>query len=209
MANQNFGVGGFGKGGYGTAALSFLPPDYYVNLLTQKYAGSEPFKAMLRAMVEVFTDIQYCCYTFDAAYNLDHAIGKQLDDLGVLIGASRLLPFQPSNGVSPLLGDHDYRTLLYAKAAANRYTGDKGAIQPLWKKLFPGGSILIVQTAAMEADVVLVGAFSSLQEDMINNGLIVPRPQGVKFNYIYAKLPLFGFDQNNNSIAGFDTGYFG
>jgi hypothetical protein len=59
----------------------------------------------------------------------------------------------------------------------------------------------------MSAVITATGTFSSIQTDLINHGYIVPRPEGVIYNYAIGQAgPLFGFDTNTGGIAGFDTG---
>jgi hypothetical protein len=38
--------------------------------------------------------------------------------------------------------------------------------------------------------------------------LIVPRPQAVAYTFVFGTQPFFGFDTNNDLIAGFDIGHF-
>ena len=60
----------------------------------------------------------------------------------------------------------------------------------------------------MTAIVAVTGTFSSTIKDLINNGLIVPRPEGVQYTYQFGDGPFFGFDYDNAFISGFDTGKF-
>jgi len=59
----------------------------------------------------------------------------------------------------------------------------------------------------MTADISVSGSFSSIVKDLINNGMIIPRPEGVLFN-IGITLPILGFDRNDAYVSGFDTGHF-
>jgi hypothetical protein len=59
----------------------------------------------------------------------------------------------------------------------------------------------------MTATIVMTGTLSSIIQDLITNGLIVPRPQAVQYNYVFGGLPFFGFGTTNTEyIAGFDIG---
>jgi len=53
---------------------------------------------------------------------------------------------------------------------------------------------------------LLSGSFTSIIQDLVTNGYIVPRPEGVEYTYAFPKLPAFGFDLNNAYVAGFDVG---
>jgi len=59
----------------------------------------------------------------------------------------------------------------------------------------------------MTCDIVLTGSFTSIIQDLIVNGYIVPRPEGVLYNYIFGDLPIFGTDESTAFIAGVDLGH--
>lgn len=163
--------------------------------------------AWLQAALQPIDDLTTCLAQFPTAFDLDYATGPQLDILGQIIGVARTVPFQPSNGVSPILDDATYRVLLQAKVAQNHWDGKINSLYPIWKKLFPGGGSLIVQDAQdMTATVIISGAFSSILVDLITHGMIVPRPEGVLLTYVYSETPVLGFDLNNQYVAGFDAG---
>ena len=188
----------------------FNPPpvSYYTGLLTSEYQSSPKLLAWLSAPLGILDDVGTCLKSFDANFNLDTATGAQLDILGVLIGANRLVPFQPSGGVPPLLDDAPYRIYLKARIAQNQWSGTIDSLQGIWQTLFPGGRIVIVDGQNMTVTIILAGAFTSILQDLITNGLIVPRPQAVLYNYTFTTLPAFGFDSDNSLIAGFDHGHW-
>jgi hypothetical protein len=59
----------------------------------------------------------------------------------------------------------------------------------------------------MSCDIVLTGTFTSIILDLVVHGYIVPRPEGVLYNYIFGGLPIFGTDESNSFIAGVDLGH--
>lgn len=188
---------------------TYNPPlSYYVNLFTSQYKLASKLLAWFSACMQPISDINYCAALLNGNYNLDTAIGIQLDILGQIIGQSRIMNFQPSGSVSPILTDATYRILLYAKRGINTWNGKIASLYPLWQTLFPGGEIIVLDNQNMTATVVIKGTFSSIQTDLITQGLIVPRPEGVLYNYIFASnLPFFGADLKNSFIAGADLGY--
>jgi hypothetical protein len=157
----------------------------------------------------VSSDVFECLCQFNQAFDMDFAVGPQLDIIGQWIGIDRELPFQPSGGVSPILDDTTYRLLLRAKMAQNNWNGQIGSLYTIWHQLFPTGTIAFQDNQNMTATIFLTGSFSSVIQDMIVNGLIVPRPETVQYTYIFATtLPVFGFDRNDTFVAGFDEGHF-
>jgi hypothetical protein len=170
-------------------------------------------------LLKKFDDVSQCLVKLDTALDLDSAEGNQLDVLGTCVGAVRMLPFQPSFDVSPVLDDTTYRTYIKAKIAQNQWDGTIGSLYAIWISLFPRARIIIADNQNMTATLRIKGVPSSILIDMIcgfavngattgvvQNGLIVPRPEGVEYNFALGALPAFGFDLNDAFIAGFDIG---
>lgn len=188
--------------------LQLLPSGYYSNLLASQYRNSPKFNKWLQAVLSIANDISNCLTNMNSAFDLDFAIGVQLDTLGLIVGVNRTVPFQPSNGISPILDDTTYRLLIKATIFNNSWNGTIGALYPIWENLFPGGRITIIDNQNMTADVVVTGNFNSIISDLISNGFIVPRPQTVAYTYLFGDLPLFGFGPNTQYIAGFGLGHW-
>lgn len=204
--NPNYGTGGYGTGGYGNAPIETLPIGYYTGLLTSQYVASPKLNALLYVLLKKFDDISQCLVNLDLAVDLDAAAGAQLDMLGSIVGAARTVGFQPSGGVSPVLDDATYRLYIKAKIAQNQWDGTLPSLYPIWQTLFPGGSINILDNQNMTADIILRGTFTSIIQDLITNGYIVPRPEGVLYTYQLGTLPYFGFGSSPGYIAGFNEG---
>jgi hypothetical protein len=114
---------------------------------------------------------------------------------------------------SALLDDADYLLLIQAKIIQNNWNGQgQGANSVLWQAwqtMFPGGHIYLTDNQNMTCSILLTGTFSVLQQQMITNGLIIPRPQAVEYIYLFPELPAFGFDDLNPTfVAGFDQGHW-
>lgn len=113
-----------------------------------------------------------------------------------------------STPINPVLGDDDYRILLKAKIGQNEWDGTIDSLYPLWQGLFPGGLIIINDNQDMTATIFLAGTFSDLVITMIVNGLIVPRPEGVLYNYVFGEMPIFGFGRSDAFVAGWGLGHW-
>lgn len=203
---RGYGVSGFGFGGN----LPFSNPSigYYLSLLTHQYQNSPNLIAWLSACLQPFIDVGVLAGQMVNAFDLNAAIGPQLDVIGQIVGANRTVGFQPSGGVNPRLNDPTYRILLAAKIAQNQWNGQIDSLYTLWPTLFPGGTITFIDNQDMTATIILSGSFTSIDQDLIVNGYIIPRPEGVLYNYTFSMLPILGFDQNNTFVAGFDLGHF-
>lgn len=186
--------------------MASLPISHYTNLLTSQYRVAPRLNAWLTALLQPLDDASTCLTSLATAFDLTFAYGVQLDVIGARIGVPRLVNFQPSGGVSPVLDDGTYRLLLQARVAYNSWDGTIDGLQSTWQTLFPGGRIVILDAQNMTATVTMSGAISSLIQDLITHDYIVPRPETVQYNYVFSTLPAFGFDRDDTYVGGFDHG---
>lgn len=205
--NYRFGFGGYDAGTWGNPPIEFLTLDYYLKLVTSEYRNSPKFLSWLLACLRPLDDANECLASFVTSFDLDFAVGVQLDALGVIIGQSRTVGFQPSGGVSPVLTDTTYRTLLKARILQNQWSGTINSLYTSWQLLFPGGRITIVDNHNMTATIILSGAFDSIMSDLIQQGYIVPRPETVQYDFAFATTPIFSVDFDNSLLAGVDMGF--
>lgn len=205
-----YGKKGYGTGRYGiddNGPIYKMPLSYYLGLFTSEYRTKPKFIAFAAKAWQPIDDLTNCLSFLTGTFDLSVAQGVQLDICGQIVGVKRTVPFQPSNSVSPILDDATYRLLLYATIAKNTWDGKLVSLYPIWKSLFPGGRLVINDNQNMTATVILSGSFTSIIQDLITNGFIVPRPEGVLYDYTYSDLPIFGADLNNAFIAGADLGH--
>jgi hypothetical protein len=179
---------------------------YYLSLPTSEYQNKPKFKAFLQCLVTPLNDAINLAVNLPSFFDIDTAIGAQLDLVGELVGQQRTINFTPTDSSSPVLGDNDYRVLLKATIIKNNWDGTIPSLYASWQSLFPGGLIVIIDNQDMTMDLTISGNFSSVVHDLIINGYIVPRPAGVLINYSLGTLPVFGFDRETNYVAGFDVG---
>jgi hypothetical protein len=114
---------------------------------------------------------------------------------------------------SPILSDANYIVLLQAKILQNQWNGQGQGVNnqlwAAWQVMFPGGRLIITDNQNMTCNVLLLGAFNPIMQQMITAGMIVPRPEAVAYVYIFPTLPAFGFGSLNPTlIQGFGTGYW-
>ena len=223
--NPDFGVGGYGSGGFGNSPLETLPIGYYLGLLSSEYRNSPKLNALLAFLLRKFDDVSECQVSLDTAFDLAYAVGVQLDTLGLIFGIPRTLPFQPSNGASPVLTDSVYRQLLQARVTWDTWSGKIAEIPALWKRMGYAGTLILQDTQSMSANITCPGIDSPLILDLLcgqaagwsgsgpqptnvnmDAGLLIPRPQGVEYFYNSSLLPVFGFDQQTHYVSGFDSG---
>ena len=205
-----FGQGGWGQIGFGSPAQTLATPPnaaYYLRLVTSEYQISTRMLAWLQANLRLFQDIVACSQFVGVSLSLSQAFGAQLDLLGTIVGAARTVPFQPSNSVSPILDDGTYRTLLQAVVAQNHWDGTLDGLLTSWQTIFPGGLLIVDDLQNMTVNIYLAAPLSSILQDLVLKGYILPRPQGVLYNITLATLPMFGCDRNDSWVAGADLGH--
>ena len=205
-----YGQSGYGSGKYGVAdggPIYSLSLYYYLALVTSEYRMATNFLANLTSSIQLFEDVMTCNGLMTEAFDLGSAAGVQLDVLGQIAGVSRTVNFQPSDSVSPVLDDTTYRILIQATIAANQWKGTQSELYPIWQTLFPGGRIVIQDEQNMSCVIILSGVFTSIVQDLITHGYIVPRPEAVNYSYTFSTLPVFGTDESNAFIAGVDVGH--
>jgi hypothetical protein len=110
--------------------------------------------------------------------------------------------------VSPILGDENYRMVLKAKIIENQWKGTKQEIYDFWDQFFPANPILILDNQDMTMDIIIYGMAPGIQQDLVRNGYIVPKPAGVGINYNFPTQPLFAYEYETPYLAGYDIGYW-
>lgn len=206
-----YGQSGYGSGRYGIADQGPIAPlsiYYYLSLLTSEYRLAPNLNKNLASVLQLFADVQSCNATMTEEFDLDFAKGVQLDSRGEIAGVARTVTFQPTGSVSPILDDDTYRLLIKATIANNQWDGEQGSLYTIWESLFPGGKIVVNDNQNMSATIIISGGFSSIVQDLIVNGLIVPQSEAVQYTFVLSNLPVFGLDLNNDFIAGLDVGHF-
>ena len=155
----------------------------YTSLITSEHQSAPRFMAMVSLLAQWAVDRQNMLASIPGLYDIDDAVGSQLDAVGLWVGASRNLsvpltdvyfsfdetglgfdegtwlgPFDPTTGLTAL-PDAQYRILLYATIAANNWDGKIPCAYSECNTIFEplGYSILIQDNQNMTMDIVLVG----------------------------------------------------
>lgn len=177
--------------------------DSYLDLITSQHRGCGKFMRTVAALLLPSDDVFALAVYLDDEFDLDSATGVQEDVLGEFVGAHRTLPYQPDKGLSPVLDNEAYRNLLRAQIAKNQWKGGIYDIKELWNTLF-GKGILIQDNQDMSIDVLTIGIDDQITREMVKQGLIIPKPQGVRVNYYFAAQAVFGYDLDTDTIKGYD-----
>lgn len=216
-----------------------LSVDDYLALVTTQHSDRPKFMASLRAALEQMLAANNLVVAIEGAFDIDTAIGVQLDILGEWIGRTRYLAvplvgayfswddtaldgwdsgfwkgaFDPDSGLV-VLPDEPYRTLLKAKIAANHWDGSIPGAYEVWRGAFGDSpAILIQDNQDMTMIIGIVGPpLDAVTKALITGGYIPLKPEGVGVNYIVSpdSGPLFAWDvANGSTLDGWEIGRWG
>ncbi|MNO26511.1 hypothetical protein D3C76_163650 [compost metagenome] len=215
----------------------------YLAYIINEHADKPKFVDTISKTVAPLVDIKN---TLDLIrgddFDLDFAIGNQLDIIGIWVGIGRTIrtplsgiyfsfdivglgfdqgvwkgPFDPDTGLT-VLNDESYRFLLRAKIGANNWDGtmetSKAILDAVFRPTETGTYASIRDNQDMSMTFSVSGAIpSALNLALITGGYINLKPSTVRIDAIIVTsiddTPLFGFDANNQYVAGFDVGSWG
>lgn len=153
----------------------------YLDLITSQHKTKPNFNAWLSSALSTVYDGLSVSNSINGTFDIDNAVGSQLDVIGEILGRSRYLPFQPGNGSSPTLSDDNYRIALKAKIIQNGWDGTIPPIYNIWYSLFSDLTMSIVDNQNMTMSVLIDSneQMDPVITEMIAAGYIVPKPAGV------------------------------
>jgi hypothetical protein len=187
-----------------TTPAPFATVQKYLDLLTSEHQDLPLFSAFLTIFLQGQVDLQNFLASLPAAFDVDTAIGVQLDAVGVRVGRSRSFPapitgvyfswdiagvgwdegvwqgpFDPDTGIQ-YLPDEFYRTILKAKIAANQWDGTVVGAEAMWTIAF-GPDVLVLQdNQNMTETMRWVGAMpDSVTQILLGLGYFTLKPAGV------------------------------
>jgi len=186
----------------------------YTSLITSEHNEKPRFMAMVSLLGQWAVDRRNMLASIPGLFDIDDAVGQQLDWVGQWVGVSRNLslpltgvyfsfdtaglgfdqgtwlgPFDPTTGLVSL-PDNAYRTLLYAVIAANNWDGTVPGAYTAWNTIFEplGYSILIEDGQDMTMTVALIGPTpDAVTLALFTGGYLNLRPAGVGITFYYTQ----------------------
>lgn len=183
----------------------------YSGLLTSQYASKPKAVATVEASVSVAAYLQAMEFFVQCMYDVDYAIGVQLDVIGEWAGISRRIPVPIAgvyftwDGTMPEEGwgesawrgrfgassaiteypDDEYRRLIKAKIVANNGDGSIQMIYDIFEAAFPGADVLVIDNQDMTITInYLYPDFTPMQRAIIDGGFLPIKISGVGINYV-------------------------
>lgn len=188
----------------------------YLDLITSAFRQKPKFSATVALDVSVQVRVQELLASMIPKFDVDIAVGDQLDIIGKWVGVSRSIAVPiPSTGIyftwdgtDPTVGwdfglwqdanqpaditslpDDAYRTLIRAKIAANKWDGTTDGAYAIWDEIFPNFTILIQDNQNMTYALAIAGGIvDSLTLALLTGGYIPLKPEGVQVAYYYVSV---------------------
>lgn len=212
--------------------------DDYIKLITSEHRDKPKFMAIVSGLAQGLADTLNLAQSISSAYDLDVAVGKQLDAIGEWVGVTRNIDtpllgvyfafdvdgvgfdqgiwkqtFDPVEGITSL-DDDTYRTLLKARIAVNYWDGTMDGAASILSGIFGDQVFIYVRdNQNMSMEMGLAGAVvDKIYEQLFTGGYLSLKPGAVRIDYFIVTSvdgPLFGFDMDNEYVSGFDTGAWG
>jgi len=220
----------------------------YTDRITNYHRRKPLFVEHVDLSTRPLSDVSSAMYGLISAFDIDDAVGIQLDALGEWIGRSRIVsqpiagvyfsfntdglgwdqgvwqgPYDPDSGFTSL-SDDTYRIVLKAKIAINNWDGQNDSLPPILEAALEGSG-LKMQIVDNQDMTISVWVFPETDISLVSQELIAAIKQGyltVKAAGVWAgdiQTPsiltpsvgtkFFGFDMDNEFIAGFDDGAWG
>ncbi len=188
----------------------------YLDKITALHRDKPRFVASVTALLQPLLDLQGVLAQIPADYDLDAAIGEQLDAVGIWVGRSRQVetplenvyfsfdeeglgwsqavwkgPFDPLSGLV-FLPDDSYRVLLKAKIAANTWDGTSAKAAEAFTILLadkPGTMLVIDDNHDMTMFIGLSGVLPDVvTQAIITKGYLPLKPVGVGVTYFVTSI---------------------
>lgn len=208
----------------------------YTGLITSEHNQKPKYMAVVESICQPMVDGINFLADLPLDFDLEQAIGVQLDAVGEWVGISRHIriplvgvyfsfdiagigfdqgvwkgPFDPDTGLTTL-DDETYRLFIKAKIGANHWDGTLEGSAAILNSIFDSSThVFIEDHQDMSMTIGVSGKIPSpVFLALLSGGYIPIKPESVRVSISVVTTvdgtPLFGFDMNNQYVAGFDTG---
>lgn len=208
----------------------------YLNLIILQYQEKPKLLAEATAIIEIFENLKNSSDQLKSAFDIDTAVGNQLDIIGKIVGLNRkvsqVVPkvyfgFNNKNsnalgfGQAPFykttyakygdltLNDEDYRFYLKAKISINFMKNNIHSINDIIAYLF-NNNAYVVDNKDTTFTLYINENVNTRQVQYAKSLDLLPRPQTISYNNVqtYNESNTFGFNNKNPNALGFGQGVF-
>lgn len=203
----------------------------YNDLITSQFRSSTKFNQLVQGLTGAIKSNIDLLDSMPALFDVDTAVGAQLDVVGKWVGVSRgmnpaledcFFSFgiqEKGFGVGywkdrfattgiTVLPDGEYRAIIKAKIALNQWAGDMPNAITAVSQALPNNGFFITDNMDMSMTLNITGPITPLVQALVTRGYFDVRPAGVQINYD-TSICFFGFGLNTTIVAGFGTGSWG
>lgn len=204
-------------------------------MITSEHSDKPNFMQMVTDTTSPFTELQALTAGMPSLFEIDTAVGQQLDVIGELVGVSRQVlqpitdvyfafntdglgfnqgiwkgPYDPDTGLVSLPDDF-YRLLIRSRIVNNSWDGSKATVYQIIDTVFAGSGFdyIIQDNADMTITLALLGPTEppALLTALFAGGYLDIKPAGISISARYAQAgPLFAFNLESELFAGFNVG---
>lgn len=207
----------------------------YTNLITSEHFDKPKFVSMVAAVAGCWADTNNLLRQIAASFDLDTAVGDQLDAIGLWVGLKRQVeipitgvyfsfdtagvgldqgtwkgPYDPTEGITSL-DDQTFRAAIRIKIGINTWDGTLPGYEGILNSALqamgsPGSFIFVIDNQDMTMSLYFWGlGIPAILKTLLTNGYLDFRPEGVQVT-AYTATIYYGFDLNTSSVKGFDQG---
>lgn len=183
--------------------------DDFIALITSEHRSSPKFIATISASVDAFIDQINLAASSSDYYDLDQAVGAQLDAVGLWVGISRYVAldveqyfswdtpglgwdqgiwFQVGDALSQVttLSDGDYRQVIRAKILCNRWDGSlPQAVQIISEAIGQTRDYINIYETNMSVVFSITKDISRVMQSILSGGYLPIKPSGVSVSFFF------------------------
>lgn len=209
--------------------------DDYLALIPPPNNIQPKFMDWMAVNLKPYVDTMAALASMDDAFNIDDAVGDQLDIIGDILRVPRRTNYQPDGGFSAIMDDDTYRIALKARIVLNQWKGTKDEIYDFWQQFLPDVPVLIQDNQDMSMSVLVMGmpndltgsvsfgldmetdsikgldegywsGFGAPLRQLVTHGYFTPKPAGVSVGYSFMDTAVFALDIESTFLKGLDEG---
>lgn len=178
----------------------------YLDLITSEYYNKPKFYKTTEELLNLASKSAEVLSNFWEYFNLNTAVGNQLDVLGMYLNITRSLPVD-SEEIPAILPDETFRIVLKSRVLQYRWDGSIQGLYDIISSLYPNMVIWLQDNADMSYTVfVMTDVFDEYVAELFLLGYILPKPAGIKVNYVLYERPFFTWDESTEHYKGWDEG---
>lgn len=168
-------------------------PSNATELLIWQYRDKPKAVATIQALADEFDNVTNAGIQLMDAFAVRTAVGFFLDIVGRRVGVDRYLAVPLADGTTKL-DDETYRTLILAVIA--KWWWREGTVEELTEAiefLLPGNPVIVIDEYDMTFTVETAFDLTPVQQFVLVDLDVLPRPHGVKSRFRVGQLKYFGF----------------